>query len=219
MKALKMEEAKLLQLARQGDLSAFNELILNYQNQVFNHAYRLLDNDDAAEDIAQSTFILAFQKFYQFRGGAFRAWLLKIATNLCYDEMRTWKRALIEPLEPSNDEGQTNESPYWIKDSNLLPEETIEMSELREGIEHGLSQLPFNFRSAVILVDAQELSYQEAAFAMSTSIGTLSGKNHRGNRIDDKPKAILGLLALDDLRLELFIDGSKFSSAFHNTLL
>lgn len=175
-----MEEARLLQLASQGDLGAFNELVLKYQNLVFSHAYGLLENYDAADDITQDAFILAFRKMYQFRGGSLRAWLLKIVTNLCYDEMRTWKRAPLQHLEPINEDGDINESPYWIKDLNLLPEESIEIRELRVGIERGLSTLPINFRIAITLVDIQELSYEEAALIMGTSIGTLKSRLARG---------------------------------------
>jgi RNA polymerase sigma factor (sigma-70 family) len=177
---MKMEETELVQLASQGDLGAYNKLVLKYQNLVFSHAYGLLGNYDAAEDITQDAFILAFRKMYQFRGGSLRAWLLKIVTNLCYDEMRTWKRAPLQSLELINEDGETNESPYWIKDLNLLPEESIEMKELRVGIQSGLSRLPMNFRIAVTLVDIQELSYQEAAFVMGTSIGTLKSRLARG---------------------------------------
>ena len=177
---MKMEETELVQLASLGDLRAFNRLVLKYQNLVFSHAYGLLRNYDAAEDITQDAFILAFRKMYQLRGGALRAWLLKIVTNLCYDEMRTWKRAPLQPLEPINEDGEANESPYWIKDPNLLLEESIEMKELRVGIERGLNSLPINFQIAVSLVDIQELSYQEAAFVMGTSIGTLKSRLARG---------------------------------------
>lgn len=65
-----MEEAELIQLARQGDLGAFNELILKYQNQVFNHAFHFLADDHAAEDVTQDAFLRGFQNFYQFRGVA-----------------------------------------------------------------------------------------------------------------------------------------------------
>lgn len=175
-----MEEAEIIQLACQGDLDAFNELILKYQNQVFNQAYRLLGNDAVAEDITQDAFLLAFRKMYQFRGGSFQAWLLKIVTNLCYDEMRAWKRAPFLPLEPVNEDGKTNESPYWLKDPSVLPEESIEVSELREVIERGLSKLPFNFRMVLNLVDVQQLNYKEAALVMGTSIGTVKSRLARG---------------------------------------
>jgi RNA polymerase sigma-70 factor (ECF subfamily) len=175
-----MEEVELTQLARQADLYAFNELVLKYQDQVFNHASRLLGNDDVAEDVTQDTFLLAFRKIYQFQGGSFRAWLLKIATNLCYDEMRTWKRAPFLPLETVNEDGETNDSPYWIKDPGLLPEASIEIRELRDLIERGLGNLPFNFRIVVSLVDLQQLNYKEAAFVMGTSIGTVKSRLARG---------------------------------------
>jgi RNA polymerase sigma-70 factor (ECF subfamily) len=175
-----VEEAELIQLARQGDLVALNQLVLKYQCQAFSQAYRLFGNEHDAEDITQDAFLLAFRKIYQYRGGCFQAWLLKIVTNLCYDEMRSWKRALFLPLEPVNEDGETNESPYWIKDSDVLPEESVEMRQLHEEIESGLRKLPVKFRIAVILVDIQELSYQEAAFAMSTSIGTLKSRLARG---------------------------------------
>lgn len=180
MKVLKMEETELVRAAIQGDLVAFNKLVLKYQDQAFNQAYRLLGNSDLAEDITQDTFLLAFRKMYQFRGGSFQAWLLKIVTNLCYDEMRTWKRTPFLPLEPVNKDGETDESPYWIKDPNALPEESIEMSELRHVIELGLSKLPLYFRIAVTLVDIQQLNYKEAAFVMGTSIGTLKSRLARG---------------------------------------
>jgi RNA polymerase sigma-70 factor (ECF subfamily) len=175
-----MEEVELVQLASQGELIAFNRLVLKYQKRVFNHAYRLIGNQDLAQDITQDAFLLAFRKMYQFRGGSLRAWLLKIVTNLCYDEMRTWKRAHFQPLEPINEDGETNESPIWMKDPNLRPEQSIEARELREGIERGLSKLPINYRTAVILVDIEELSYQEAAFVMASSIGTLKSRLARG---------------------------------------
>jgi RNA polymerase sigma-70 factor (ECF subfamily) len=111
MKALKTEDAELVQLASQGDLHAFNKLVLEYQNQVFNLAFRLLRDADLSEDLTQEAFLLAFRKMYQFRSGSLGAWLLKIVTNLCYDELRTWKRAPLQPLEPIHEYGETNEFP------------------------------------------------------------------------------------------------------------
>ena len=175
-----MEEFELIRAARQDDLEAFNQLVLKYQDMVFGHAYRILQNYDIAEDIAQDAFILAFRKIYQYRGGSFRAWLLKIVTNLCYSEMRTWKHQSYQALEPLNRDGELYETPDWIKDTNLLPEESVELLELHVAIEHGLSGLQINYRNAVTLVDIQQLNYKEAAFVMGTSIGTLKSRLARG---------------------------------------
>lgn len=175
-----MEESELVQAASQGDLTAFNDLILKYQDQVFNLACRILENQDLAEDITQDTFIHAFQKLHQFRGGSFRAWLLKIATNLCYDEMRIWKRHPHQPLEPTDEENNMNESPYWIKDPGPLPEEVAEMSDLRNVLERGLNQLPLKFRTVVSLVDVHQLDYREVSRITGIPIGTVKSRLARG---------------------------------------
>lgn len=175
-----MDDKELIQKASHGDLSAFNQLVLKYQDLIFNHAQRLLGNQDMAEDIAQEAFILAFRKLHQYRGGSFRAWLLRIVTNLCYSEMRTWKRSSFLALEPLNKDGETNESPYWIQDPGPLPEEIVETGELHEKLEHALQELPTIYRNAVSLIDIQELSYKEAASVMGVPVGTVRSRLARG---------------------------------------
>jgi len=178
--SFEMEAKELVQATSQGDLTAFNELVLKYQKQVFNLARLILDNQDLAEDITQETFILAFQKIYQFRGGSFRAWLLKIAKNLCYDEMRTWKRNTFQILEPINKEGEVNESPQWIKDPRLLPEEEVVANDLREILENALNELPYRYRIPLSLIDIQGLDYREAASVMGVPVGTVKSRLARG---------------------------------------
>jgi len=179
-KSVEMEDKELIQATILGDLTAFNELVLKYQDQVFNLARLILDNQDSAEDITQDTFILAFQKIHQFRGGSFRAWLLKIAKNLCYDEMRTWKRNTFQVLEPINKEGEVNESPQWIKDPQPLPQEEAEANDLREILENALNELPYKYRIPLSLIDIQELDYREAASVMGVPVGTVKSRLARG---------------------------------------
>jgi len=178
--SIEMEETVLIQATSQGNLTAFNELVLKYQDQVFNLAHRILDNQDMAEDIAQDTFIHAFQKIHQFRGGSFRAWLLKIATNLCYDEMRIWKRHPYQPLEPTDKENNINESPQWLRDPNPLPERMVETDDLHEILENAISKLPNIYRTTLSLIDVDEFDYKEAASIMGISIGTVKSRLARG---------------------------------------
>lgn len=175
-----MEDTELVSAAKQGDLNAFNELVLKYQSQVFDHASRLLGNHDTAEDITQDAFVLAFRKICQYRGGSFRAWLLKIVTNLAYSEMRAWKREPLHGLESVDRDGEINESPYWIKDQNPGPEEAVEMGELRETLECALNNLPTIYRTMASLIDIQGLDYKEAAAIMGVSIGTVKSRLARG---------------------------------------
>jgi len=175
-----MEDTELVSAAKQGNLNAFNELVLKYQNQVFDHASRLLGNHQVAEDITQDAFILAFRNIHQYRGGSFRAWLLKIVTNLAYSEMRTWKREPLHGLESVNEDGETNESPFWMKDPNPGPEEATEIGELRETLEYALNKLPAIYRTVVSLIDIQRLDYKEAASIMGVAIGTVKSRLARG---------------------------------------
>ncbi|HMD81876.1 MAG TPA: sigma-70 family RNA polymerase sigma factor, partial [Anaerolineales bacterium] len=93
-------EEALLTGAANGDLDAFNQLVLRYQNMAYNHAYALLGDSDSAQDAAQDGFLKAFQALPAFRGGSFRGWLLKIITNSAYDLLRRSQRHPTQSLFP-----------------------------------------------------------------------------------------------------------------------
>ncbi|MCH8339878.1 MAG: sigma-70 family RNA polymerase sigma factor, partial [Chloroflexi bacterium] len=87
-----MDELALIQGAKSGDLDAFNRLVLNYQGLAFNVALRIMGDEPSAADATQEAFISAYRGLRRYRGGSFRAWLLRIVTNACYDELRRLKR-------------------------------------------------------------------------------------------------------------------------------
>src|SRR4030065_1962745 len=130
-----MDEAELIQEAIQGDLTAFNRLVLTYQEMAFNLAYRMLNDDDAAEDATQTAFISAYKNLRSYRGGSFRAWVMRMVTNTCYDELRRRHRRPTVPLEPLNaEEDDEIESPAWLADGNPTPEEQGESQEREKAI-------------------------------------------------------------------------------------
>jgi RNA polymerase sigma-70 factor, ECF subfamily len=180
MGELVMEEIELIRAALQGDLEAFNQLVLTHQDSVYNQACYLLNDPTVAEDISQEVFILAFQKLSQYRGGSFRAWLLRIATNACYDEIRRWKRKRQIPLIPLDGEGDGMESPGWIADQGPSIEELAEQDEFMSKIHEYLDELPAGMKTAVLLVDIQELDYVEAAQVLGVPVGTLKSRLVRG---------------------------------------
>jgi RNA polymerase sigma-70 factor (ECF subfamily) len=171
-----MDEQSLIQAAKNGDLDAFNRLVLAYQDLVYNQAYRMLGDDAAASDAAQEAFISAFRGIKKFRGGVFKAWLLRIVTNACYDEMRRRQRRPTTPLEPVDDSGEEVESPEWLTDPGEKPEETIERSELEQAIMSCLDGLPPEFRAIVILVDVQGFNYDEASDSIGRPLGTVKSR-------------------------------------------
>lgn len=171
-----MDETALIQAARGGDLDSFNRLVLAYQDMVYNHAYRMMGEDESADDATQNTFISAYNHLSSFRGGSFKAWLLRIVTNACYDELRRRKRRPTVPLEPIDDTGEEVESARWMIDPAEQPEERAERVELQRAIQHCLDNLPVEFRSAVIMVDIQGLDYSEASQAARKPIGTIKSR-------------------------------------------
>src|SRR5512140_956724 len=158
-----MDEPTLIRDAQHGSLDAFNTLVLHYQDTVFNTALRILGDADKAADASQEAFISAFRAINSYRGGSFKAWLMRTVTNACYDELRRQKRRPSVPLEPTNDDDEEMESPRWLADSSMAPEETFEAAELEHASQHCLDALPADFRTVVVLADIQGMDYTEVA--------------------------------------------------------
>jgi len=177
-----MDEVGLIQSAQKGDIEAFNRLVLKYQNMVYNQAYRVMGDASSASDATQDAFISAFRKMHTFRGGSFKAWLLRIVTNTCYDEIRRRKRRPSTPLNPTDEDSKEIESPYWIKDPGEMPEDFTARMELSEAIQRCLDNLPIDFRTTVILVDVQGMDYAEAASVMGTPTGTIKSRLARSRK-------------------------------------
>lgn len=169
-------EAEWIAAARRGDLEAFNRLVLAYQDAVYTHARYILHDPQLAEDVTQETFLTAWRKIRQYRGGSWRAWLMRIATNRCLDELRRQKRQPVRPLEITDEDGEPLESPSWMRDPSLGPESRVMQAELRAAIEHCLEMLSPAFRAVVVLVDVQGFSYQEAAQAIRRPVGTVRSR-------------------------------------------
>lgn len=170
-----MDEALLIAQSKQGDTEAFNRLVVRYQGQVFNLAYRMLGNRAAAEDATQETFLSAFQKLESFHAGNFRAWLLRIAVNACRDYLRSGHHRKTLSLEGLAEEDPTTAFPS----NNESPEDYALRRELQEAIAQGLKTLPPDQRLAILLVDVQGLSYEEAAQVMSVPVGTVKSRLSR----------------------------------------
>jgi RNA polymerase sigma-70 factor (ECF subfamily) len=171
-----MDEPALIQTAQHGDLDSFNTLILHYQDMVFHTALRILGDEDQAADAAQEAFISAFRSISTFRGGSFKAWLMRTVTNACYDELRRQKRRPTTPLEPDTEDGEEMDSPRWLADPNMTPPQQSEADELEHAIQHCLDALPTEFRTVVVLADIQGMDYSEVAIASQVPLGTIKSR-------------------------------------------
>lgn len=173
-------EAALIASAKRGNIDAFNELILYYQNQVYNLALHIIHDPAAADDATQETFISAYRALDQFRGGSFRAWLMRIVRNACYDELRRYKR---RPKVSWEDFGDMEEeaNPHLV-DEGPKPEDSVQQQELRALLERTIAKLPDHHRMAIVLVDRLGLSYEEAAETMDVALGTVKSRLARARR-------------------------------------
>jgi len=171
-----MNEQTLIHAAQRGDLEAFNELVLLYQDFLFRVAMNILRDENIAADATQQAFLSAFRNLRTFRGGSLRSWLSRITVNACYDELRRLKRAKDVPLQTYDQEGEEMEPALWLADPGSSPEEQAERSDLVEAIQNSLQALPHHYRLTVQLVDVEGLSYEETAAALDLPIGTVKSR-------------------------------------------
>jgi RNA polymerase sigma factor (sigma-70 family) len=170
-------EETLVERSQGGDLAAFNALVEAYQTQVYNLCLRMLGSPQAAEDAAQETFLSAHRHLPRFRGGSFRAWLLRIASNACTDELRRRRRQPHLSLDAPAGEAA---AALDVPDRAESPEQHALRAELGRHIQTALMELPRDQRLAVILCDLHGLSYEEIAGTIGTSLGTVKSRISRG---------------------------------------
>ncbi|MSP13143.1 MAG: sigma-70 family RNA polymerase sigma factor [Chloroflexi bacterium] len=172
-----MNETDLISSAQNGQVRAFNELVRTYQSLVYNVAYRILGEGEAAADVTQEAFFSAYRAIGDFRGGSFKAWLLRIVTNSAYDHLRRKKRRPQTSLEELlEEEGEAHEI---LPDPGVGPEAQAMQKELGRIIQRGIDALPEEQKIMVILSDVQGLSYEEIADITGTNLGTVKSRLSR----------------------------------------
>ncbi|NPV07513.1 MAG: sigma-70 family RNA polymerase sigma factor [Anaerolineae bacterium] len=163
-------------LAQQGDLAAFNVLVQRYQSLAYNVTYRITGDADLASDATQEALILAYRKIGQFRGGSFRAWLARIATNCAYDQLRSRQRHRASSIEDLVEE---HDRVAELVDDRVSPEDAALGAELSRAIAAAVLKLPPDQRSVIVLVDFNQFNYDEAADALGLSLGTVKSRLSR----------------------------------------
>jgi RNA polymerase sigma-70 factor, ECF subfamily len=171
------DEAELIARSQKGNVSAFNQLVLSYQELVYNVALRILGDPEAAADATQEAFLSAFQSVGGFRGGSFKVWLLRIVTNGCYDYLRARKRRPTESLEDIVVEGE--ESGPSLASSFESPEDHALRMDLQAEVQRCLRLLPLEQRVTLVLSDVHGLSYEEIASVTKSSLGTVKSRLSR----------------------------------------
>ena len=173
------EERRLVEVAQRGDVESFNELVRLFEGRVYTLCYRMLGDAESAADAAQDAFLAAFRNLRSFRGGSFRSWMLRIATNTCYDVLRVRKRRPSVSLDIDADD-ESASSPLQIADTAESPDDFAQRRELAAAIQQGLAVLPDEQRIVLILSDIQGLAYEEIAQITNSNLGTIKSRLSRG---------------------------------------
>jgi RNA polymerase sigma-70 factor (ECF subfamily) len=165
----------LLERARAGELDAFNDLVVSYQDQLFALIVRMVPDRDQASDCVQEAFFSAFRNLAGFRGGSVKSWLNRIAVNAAMDIQRARKRRPSQPYPELEDESW---QPPAGDDAN--PVTTALMTERHGAINEALATITDDQRVAIVLFDVEGYDYAEIAEMTGVSLGTVKSRIHRG---------------------------------------
>lgn len=160
---------------------AYEELILRYQQPVYNTVYRMLNDPNDANDVVQDVFFKVFRRIHAFRGeSSLKTWIYRIAVNEACNRRRYFQRHIRQEL--ALDAGSTE---GWNPEDTLAAEGRSPFDEVlgreqHELLQYALSRINPVYRAAVILRDIEELSYEEIADVLQIALGTVKSRILRG---------------------------------------
>jgi len=178
-----LRERVLIRRLQQRDEKAFEEIVRMYQHKVFNLVYRMIGNQEEAEDIAQEVFVTVFKAIDSFRGEAkFSTWLYRIAANHCKNRMKYLGRRSYKATGELNEvtEKEAQEAqPSSMRPHVDGPDAVLEGLELERTVQQGIKALDEEHRVLIILRDVEDLSYEEISSITGLELGTVKSRLHR----------------------------------------
>lgn len=166
-----MSDRLLVERFREGDQAAFQELMAAHEDRVFSICLRVVRNRDMALDATQDTFINVYRRIQSFDGrAAFSTWLYRVAVNSCYDLLRREQRRQTQPL------------PEHVDPADIAAGDDLDAVELRPELTKALGQIGDVFRDAIVLVDIEGFSIEDAAEVLDVPPGTVKSRLYRGRR-------------------------------------
>jgi len=166
------EDSSIIKKHKDGDPIAFEDLVLAYQDKIYNLCRYMLGNAHDAEDAAQDAFLKAYQALPKFRPEAsLYTWLYRIATNTCIDYKR---KPVFESLFGSSEEGGRLIHDRASEDPS--PERLYQSKQIDRALQEGLGKLSPKLRAIIILKEIEELSYEEIADTLEISMGTVKSR-------------------------------------------
>ena len=179
---MSLQEQELVEKAKNGDMSAFEQLVMAHQQKIYTVAFRILENGEDAADVAQETLIRVYRSLAKFKGdSAFSTWIYRITVNLCKDMLRKRGHLFTQSLDESISE--ENESLFpQLPDDAPLPDEQYEQQELKDYLEKFIARLAPDYRMVVVMREQMGLSYEEISRALNVSLGTVKSRLNRARK-------------------------------------
>jgi RNA polymerase sigma-70 factor, ECF subfamily len=195
-------DAELMLRVKRGDLAAFEYLVDKYKQPVINIIARTLHDLTEAEDLAQNVFVQVYKSAGRYEASAkFSTWLFTIARNLCLNEIRRRSRHPADSMDVTLTPDDDQPARQYEDMKVFSPTDTLLQGELEEKILEAVHDLPENQRTAILLCRQDELSYEDIAEVLGTSVSATKSLIHRGREtLKQKLKPYLQTGAWKEIR-------------------
>ena len=170
------EDMELVRRARQGSFEAYDDLVRRYQERIYATIYHMTSNHEDANDLAQETFIKAFQALNSFKGGSsFYTWVYRIAVNKTINFLKQRKHKSLMSLDDL-DFNAEHDPDLVALISEKTPRREAGLAELQEKLNEAMQRLSDSHRLVVTLHDVQGMSHEEIAKIMDCNVGTVRSR-------------------------------------------
>jgi RNA polymerase sigma-70 factor (ECF subfamily) len=178
---LEGRESTLVARCAQGDQAACAELVAEHQRMVYQLAFHLLGNRDEALDLSQDVFMRVFRTLPHFRGHSqLRTWIYRIVVNQARNRQRWWRRRHRASQVSLDQHLETHAEPSG--NPQVAPDNVLAQKRLASQLRRALDALPFDQRSVIVLREIDGLSYDEIAFSLGVTLGTVKSRLTRARR-------------------------------------
>lgn len=180
---MRAEDALIVAELKAGSEDAYTRLITQYHQTIFNLVYRILDDPTDASDTTQEVFIKVFRGMAKFNcESSLKTWMYRIAVHEASNRRRWFFRHKVQEfsIEPEPGESQPGNVRDALVDRSESPYDHVMRGQMRARVEQCLKELPEHYRTAVVLRDIEDLSYEEIAEMTETSLGTVKSRLVRG---------------------------------------
>jgi RNA polymerase sigma factor (sigma-70 family) len=169
---LSADESALVERCLTGDDTAFDQVVLRYQDMVFSLAFRLLGGYDEAVDLSQEVFLQVYRKLSTFRrDSSLRTWIYRIVINRAKNRQRWWKRRINEMTALPIEEAESR-----ARSGDILQDEALARKEQGQILHSAIDKLPFDQRTILLLKEIEGLSYEEISSTLGLPLGTVKSR-------------------------------------------